>query len=100
MASAQQSNLDRRERLRQLALETVDLAKDPYFMRNHLGIVGKVCVPVSVVSSGAGLQLGIHFLCSIMRVNKQQTTLGRMRVLHRVFSVCPIFHPLPSTPMF
>merc|ERR1712072_830104 len=29
--------IDRRERLRRLALETVDLSKDPYFMRNHLG---------------------------------------------------------------
>lgn len=28
---------DRRERLRKLALETIDLSKDPYFMRNHLG---------------------------------------------------------------
>jgi len=31
------ANVDRRERLRQLALETMDLSKDPYFMRNHLG---------------------------------------------------------------
>lgn len=29
--------VDRRERLRRLALETIDLAKDPYFFRNHLG---------------------------------------------------------------
>lgn len=29
--------MDRRERLRRLALETIDLSKDPYFMRNHLG---------------------------------------------------------------
>merc|ERR1712227_1106197 len=28
---------DRRERLAALAAETIDLAKDPYFMRNHLG---------------------------------------------------------------
>ena len=28
---------DRKERLRQLALESIDLAKDPYLMRNHLG---------------------------------------------------------------
>lgn len=35
--STQQENIDRRERLRRLALETIDLAKDPYFMRNHLG---------------------------------------------------------------
>jgi splicing factor 3A subunit 2 len=37
VASAQQDNIDRRERLRKLALETIDLAKDPYFMRNHVG---------------------------------------------------------------
>jgi splicing factor 3A subunit 2 len=29
--------VDRRERLRKLALETIDLAKDPYILRNHLG---------------------------------------------------------------
>jgi len=29
--------VDRRERLRKLALETIDLNKDPYFMKNHLG---------------------------------------------------------------
>ena len=36
-ASYSESNRDRRERLAQLAAETIDLAKDPYFMRNHLG---------------------------------------------------------------
>lgn len=36
-ASWSESNRDRRERLRQLALETIDLNKDPYFMKNHLG---------------------------------------------------------------
>ena len=36
-ASGQNEATDRRERLRRLALETIDLAKDPYFMRNHLG---------------------------------------------------------------
>eukprot|EP01041_Mallomonas_annulata_P009974 gene9974-20736_t len=35
--SEQQAAIERRERLRKLALETIDLAKDPYFMRNHLG---------------------------------------------------------------
>lgn len=29
--------IDRRERLRRLAMETVDLSKDPYLMRNHVG---------------------------------------------------------------
>ncbi|KAJ3074764.1 Splicing factor 3A subunit 2 [Podochytrium sp. JEL0797] len=37
IAGSSESNVDRRERLRKLALETIDLAKDPYFMRNHLG---------------------------------------------------------------
>ncbi|CAH0395925.1 unnamed protein product [Bemisia tabaci] len=36
-ASWSETNRDRRERLRQLALETIDLNKDPYFMKNHLG---------------------------------------------------------------
>jgi len=35
--SSSLSNVDRRERLRRLALETIDLNKDPYFMKNHLG---------------------------------------------------------------
>ncbi|ORZ08340.1 hypothetical protein BCR42DRAFT_424915 [Absidia repens] len=37
MASQSESNVDRRERLRKLAMETIDIAKDPYFMKNHLG---------------------------------------------------------------
>uniref|UniRef100_A0A1I7T0N0 Splicing factor 3A subunit 2 n=1 Tax=Caenorhabditis tropicalis TaxID=1561998 RepID=A0A1I7T0N0_9PELO len=37
VASAADAGVDRRERLRQLALETIDLQKDPYFMRNHIG---------------------------------------------------------------
>ena len=38
LASWSDVNRDRKERLRQLAMETIDLAKDPYFMKNHLGI--------------------------------------------------------------
>ncbi|KAL0481321.1 splicing factor 3A subunit 2 [Acrasis kona] len=37
VASSSNANVDRRERLRRLALQTIDLTKDPYFMRNHLG---------------------------------------------------------------
>jgi splicing factor 3A subunit 2 len=37
VASEDHQALARKERLRQLTRETVDLAKDPYFMRNHLG---------------------------------------------------------------
>ena len=35
--SEQHAAAERRERLRKLALETIDLAKDPYFLKNHLG---------------------------------------------------------------
>ena len=37
MASLDHEKLARRERLRQLTMDTIDLSKDPYFMRNHLG---------------------------------------------------------------
>jgi splicing factor 3A subunit 2 len=35
--SESQAALERKERLRKLALETIDISKDPYFMKNHLG---------------------------------------------------------------
>ena len=37
VASHSATNADRRERLRKLALESIDLDKDPYIFRNHLG---------------------------------------------------------------
>ncbi|KAG5519485.1 hypothetical protein PMAC_002112 [Pneumocystis sp. 'macacae'] len=37
VAGTSETNADRRERLRKLALETIDLAKDPYILKNHLG---------------------------------------------------------------
>jgi splicing factor 3A subunit 2 len=37
VAGWSEANVDRRERLRRLALETIDITKDPYFMKNHLG---------------------------------------------------------------
>jgi splicing factor 3A subunit 2 len=37
VSSSQQAERERKERLKQLALESIDLAKDPYLMRNHLG---------------------------------------------------------------
>lgn len=35
--SHQEANALRRDRLRKLAEETIDLSKDPYFIKNHLG---------------------------------------------------------------
>ncbi|KAF2733195.1 hypothetical protein EJ04DRAFT_513404 [Polyplosphaeria fusca] len=37
VASTSATNADRRERLRKLALETIDLDKDPYIFKNHVG---------------------------------------------------------------
>uniref|UniRef100_A0A672JRM7 SF3A2 domain-containing protein n=1 Tax=Sinocyclocheilus grahami TaxID=75366 RepID=A0A672JRM7_SINGR len=51
VASSSESNRDRRERLRQLALETIDINKDPYFMKNHLGSYEcKLCLTLEVTS--------------------------------------------------
>ncbi len=45
--SASLANVDRRERLRRLALDQVDLTKDPYFMKNHLGSYEcKLCLTI------------------------------------------------------
>ena len=49
VASWSESNRDRRERLRQLALETIDLNKDPYFMKNHLGNFKIVIITLIVI---------------------------------------------------
>ncbi|KAJ6171098.1 Splicing factor 3A subunit 2 [Penicillium chermesinum] len=37
VADRSATNADRRERLRKLALESIDLDKDPYFFKNHVG---------------------------------------------------------------
>jgi splicing factor 3A subunit 2 len=45
--TAQEATLDRRERLRRLALETIDLKNDPYLMKNHLGTFEcKLCLTI------------------------------------------------------
>jgi splicing factor 3A subunit 2 len=47
LLSGSQQNAERKERLRRLALETIDLNKDPYFMRNHLGTYEcKLCMSI------------------------------------------------------
>jgi splicing factor 3A subunit 2 len=37
VSTGQNAERERKERLKKLALESIDLAKDPYLMRNHLG---------------------------------------------------------------
>lgn len=45
--SASESNVDRRDRLKKLAMETIDLASDPYFLKNYLGSFEcKLCLTI------------------------------------------------------
>ncbi|XP_026536893.1 splicing factor 3A subunit 2 [Notechis scutatus] len=63
VASASESNRDRRERLRQLALETIDINKDPYFMKNHLGSYEcKLCLTLHNNEENNQAQAGLLFL--------------------------------------
>ncbi|KAK1925600.1 hypothetical protein DB88DRAFT_484460 [Papiliotrema laurentii] len=49
VAGASETAIDRRERLRKLALETIDLAKDPYILRTHLGTLEcRLCLTLHV----------------------------------------------------
>ncbi|BEI86400.1 hypothetical protein CcaverHIS002_0606870 [Cutaneotrichosporon cavernicola] len=49
VAGASESAVDRRERLRKLAMETIDLAKDPYILRTHLGTLEcRLCLTLHV----------------------------------------------------
>lgn len=62
-------NAERRERLRRLALETIDLSKDPYFMKNHLGTYEcRLCL---TIHTNEGSYLG-H-----TQGKKHQANLGR-----------------------
>ena len=71
LLSASESNADRRERLRKLALETIDLSKDPYFMKNHLGQYEcRLCLTLHV-NEGSYL---VH-----TQGKKHQANLGRRR---------------------
>lgn len=47
LASDAQSNYDRRERLRKLALETIDLSRDPYFLKVRV-VTGADCAVLTM----------------------------------------------------
>ncbi|KAI8369293.1 uncharacterized protein BYT42DRAFT_103584 [Radiomyces spectabilis] len=69
VASHSEANVDRRERLRKLAMETIDLNKDPYFMKNHLGSYEcKLCLTLHT-NEGSYL--------AHTQGKKHQTNLGR-----------------------
>ncbi|KDN41605.1 hypothetical protein K437DRAFT_258201 [Tilletiaria anomala UBC 951] len=69
VAGASEANVDRRERLRKLALETIDINKDPYILRNHLG--GIECRLCLTLHTNEGSYL------SHTQGKKHQTNLAR-----------------------
>ena len=72
-ASAQQEAIDRRERLRKLALETIDISKDPYFTRNNVGHYEcKLCLTVHPTEA--------NYL-SHTQAKRHQQNLGRRAAL-------------------
>ncbi|KAF7457077.1 putative splicing factor 3A subunit 2 [Cryptosporidium felis] len=68
LASSQDVAIERRERLRRLALESIDLSKDPYYMKNHLGQVE--CRLCSTIHTNEGSYL------SHTQGRKHQTSLA------------------------
>lgn len=71
LLSASESNADRRERLKKLALETIDLSRDPYFLKNHLGSYEcRLCLTLHV-NEGSYL---VH-----TQGKKHQSNLGRRK---------------------
>ncbi len=91
VAGFAETNADRRERLRKLALETIDLAKDPFFFRNHLGSYEcKLCL-TSHANDGSYL--------AHTQGKKHQTNLAR-RAAKEQASVNPIgIDPITGLPV-
>jgi splicing factor 3A subunit 2 len=87
--SAQEMQLDRKERLRRLALETVDLKNDPYLMKNHLGTFEcKLCLTLHTNEGSylAHTQAKKHQVNLARRAQKEaETALGGVAVAPRKY---------------
>lgn len=89
--------IDRRERLRRLALETIDLSKDPYFMRNHLGQYEcRLCL---TLHNNEGNYLA-HTQVSLLNTSLQSSFLNLQSTFHSaccmtVWCIYETWHVLP-----
>lgn len=93
VSSSQNAERERKERLKQLALESIDLAKDPYLMRNHLGTYEcKLCLTLHTNEANylahtqgkkhqAGLAKRAHM--EKLRAEKEEQFSDRNNVLKR-----------------
>ncbi|KAJ9124778.1 hypothetical protein QFC24_003146 [Naganishia onofrii] len=90
-AGASETNVDRRERLRKLALETIDLAKDPYILRTHLGTLEcRLCLTLHT-NEGSYL--------AHTQGKKHQTNLARRAAKENKEQQLMITHPSSTGPM-
>jgi splicing factor 3A subunit 2 len=81
-ANAADVNAARKERLRRLALETIDLSKDPYFMKNHVGSYEcKLCLTIhpnedSYLTHTQGKKHSTNLARRLAKEQKQAETSG------------------------
>lgn len=89
IVSGSQTAIDRKERLRKLAMETIDLSKDPYFMKNHIGKYEcKLCYTVhntegSYLAHTQGKRHQTNLLKRAAMEAKENPTLGPRYVAPR-----------------
>jgi len=91
----EQAKLQRQERLRQLAMETIDLNKDPYFMRNHLGTFEcKLCATIHrseanylAHTQGRRHQLGLSRRAARDAKEKGETNLTKQVQVRRYIKI-------------
>lgn len=86
--------IDRRERLRKLALETIDLNKDPYFMRNHLGQYEcRLCLTLHTNEGNYLAHTQVRpfaALCSMPRVCVENCNNDRLGLTAPCFTLCTV----------
>lgn len=89
VASFSQFNQDRRERLTHLAMETFDLSRDPYFMRNNIG--SYECRLCLTIHTNEGSYLA-H-----TQGKKHQTNLARRQLKDQAMNKQMQQIPVPNT---
>lgn len=84
--SYEDANVERRERLKKLAIDTIDLSKDPYFLKNHLGSYEcRLCLTLhqtegSYLAHTQGKKHQTNLARRMARENKQQIILPQSKI--------------------
>ena len=84
--SYEDANVERRERLKKLAIDTIDLSKDPYFLKNHLGSYEcRLCLTLhqtegSYLAHTQGKKHQTNLARRMARENKQQIVMPQSKI--------------------